>query len=191
MQLKSINQWNLKLTDGILYDINNNIKPQNLDSVDFSKPGILIIDDNEGICSFILDDFEELAESGDINLDDYNVFCFHGIMCAYDLISTIQKYDNFNIQKALIDITYTGTIETNNGNIKLNGVDVFEILYELNKNLKFIFYTGNQMNTHIKLIGYIKDKFNRITSKCIDDFIMFKTEYSMKERRQVIKKTLF
>lgn len=191
MKLKSISQWNLKNKDGIIVDSTNNFNIQELGNVDFSKPGILIIDDNEGICSFIEDDFEELDVNGTINLNNYNVFVFYGIMCAYDLIATIQKYPNMNIQKAIIDITYSGTVETNKGNIKLNGVDIFEILYEINPNLDYLFYTGNQMNNHIKIISEIMRKYTKLTNKKITDDILFKTQFSMNDRRKYIAEHLF
>ena len=191
MEIKAIKQWNLKHKDGIIFDGEKNFLTQNLDDVDFTKPGILIIDDNEGICSFIEDDLEELDDNGVLNLDDYNVFVFYGIMCAYDLMATIQKYPNMNIQKAIIDITYSGTVETHNGNIKLNGVDVFEILYELNPNLQYLFYTGNQMNDHIKIIGKLMRKYTNITSKKITDNILFKTQFSMNDRRKYITEHIF
>jgi len=191
MKLKSISQWNLKNKDGIIVDSTNNFNIQELGNVDFSKPGILIIDDNEGICSFIEDDFEELDVNGKINLNNYNVFVFYGIMCAYDLIATIQKYPNMNIQKAIIDITYSGTVETNKGNIKLNGVDIFEILYEINPNLDYLFYTGNQMNNHIKIISEIMRKYTKLTNKKITDDILFKTQFSMNDRRKYIAEHLF
>jgi len=183
--LKSIEQWQF-------IDENKDIgQVKNLDDIDFSKPGIIIIDDNEGICSFIMDDLEELDDNGDINLDDYNVFMFYGIMCAYDLIATINKYPNMNIQKAVIDITYSGTMLTKKGNVKLNGVDVFEILYELNPNMEYLFYTGNQMNNNIKVIGNLMQKYNKISNKKIVDNILFKTQFSMNDRRKYILENLF
>jgi hypothetical protein len=191
MEIKSISQWNLKIKDGIIYNGERPFNVQELDDVDFSKPGIIIIDDNEGICSFIEDDLEELEDEGKLNLEDYNVFVFHGIMCAYDLMATIQKYPNMNIQKAIIDITYSGTVQTNNGNIKLNGVDVFEVLYELNPKLKYLFYTGNQMNNHIKVIGELMRKYSKLTGLKITDNILFKTQFSMNDRRNYIVKHLF
>lgn len=192
MDLKSIKQWNLATDNIIIYSPENKIKAQNLDDVDFSKPGILIIDDNEGICSFIEDDLEEMDEDGMIVLADYNVFVFSSIMCAYNLIATIQKYSNLNIQKAIIDITYSGTVSTiSRGNIKLNGVDVFEILYEMNENIKYLFYTGNQMNKNIKNIGELMVKYTAITNNNIKDNIIFKTQHSMKERRLLLQKKIF
>jgi len=161
---------------------------KDFDDFDLSKPGIMIIDDNEGICSFLQDDLED---DGKINLDDYNIFTFSTQYCAYDFIGTILKYKDLNIQKAIIDITYGGTVQTKKGNLKLNGVDVFEILYELNKDLKYLFYTGNQMNTHIKHIGELMNKYIKITNKKITENMIFKTQFSMNDRRDYIFKRLF
>jgi hypothetical protein len=191
MKIKSIDRWYFELKNDIIHDGNKGFSIPELSDMDFSKPGILIIDDNEGICSFIADDLEELSENNEINLDDYNVFIFHGIMCAYDLIATLQKYPGLNIQKAIIDITYSGTVMTRNGNIKLNGVDVFEILYEINPKLKYLFYTGNQMNKNIKVIGNLMNKYNKITNTDITDHLLFKTQFNMNDRRKYILEKLF
>ncbi len=157
---------------------------------DLTKPGILIIDDNEGICSFMEDDLEELDLNGRINLDDYNVFTFYDKMCAYDLLGTLSRMD-LNIKKAIIDITYGGTVISEAGNIKLNGVDVFEVLYEMHPDLKYVFYTGNQMNYNIKVIGQAMRKYTKITGKKITDNILFKTQLSMDGRRDFFMKTIF
>jgi len=191
VELKSIKKYSFKIKNNIISDSTNNFEALNLDGTDFSKPGVVIIDDNAGICSFIEDDFEELDENGLINLDDYNIFNFNGNMCAYKLFATLQKYPNMNIQKAIIDITYSGTVQTNKGNIKLNGVDVFEVLYELNPNLKYVFYTGNQLNKNIKTISTLINKYNDILKKNIFDNVLYKTNLSMKDRRNYFLRKLF
>lgn len=189
--LKSIGQWNMNTKNGLIVDEDNNFNTLNLDDIDFSKPGILIIDDNEGICSFIEDDLEVLDEEGKIDLDDYNIFVFYGIMCAYDFIATMEKYPNMNIQKAIIDITYSGIVMSKTSNIKLNGVDVFEILHEANPELEYLFYTGNQMNSNIKVIGELVQKYSKIVGRKINDNLLFKTQYNMNDRRKIILERLF
>ncbi len=134
---------------------------------DLSKPGILIIDDNPGIVSFLEDDLEELDSEGFINLKDYNVFTFSTKYAAYQLLGTLRYYKDLNIQIAIIDITLGGSMMTSKGNIKLTGVDIFEPLLEINPKLKYIFYTGNQMNEHIKTISEIMKKYSSITGKKI------------------------
>jgi len=200
MDIKSINQW-MTISDNcnkcnkrtFCSEIYQDYCQwgKDLTGYNFSKPGILIIDDNEGICSFIEDDLEELSEDEVINLDDYNVFTFYGKMCAYDFMATVERYPNLNIQKAIIDITYGGAILTDKGNMKLNGVDVFEVLYELNPDVKYLFYTGNQMNTHIKTIGNLMSKYSKITGGKITDNILFKTQFNMIDRRDYLVKKLF
>ena len=200
MEIKAINQWvgkqevctNCNQKSFCSQLINKDCQwGIDLSDYDLTKPGILIIDDNEGICSFMEDDLEELSDDNDINLEDYNVFTFFGRMCAYNLLATIQRHPNINIQKAIIDITYGGTVKTDNGNIKLTGVDVFEVLYEINPDVKYLFYTGNQMNTHIKTIDALMSKYTKITGKKITDNILFKTQFNMNDRRKYILGHLF
>ena len=201
--IKSINQWLSKAPDENTVCTDCGGKTfcdvagfdecawvQQYKDYDLSKPGILIIDDNEGICSFLEDDLEEMDEEEMINMDSYNLFIFSGRDCAYKLLGTLRNKD-LNIQKAIIDITYGGSVSTSNGNIKLNGVDVFEVLLELDPNLRYIFYTGNQMNTHIKAIGALMKKYTIITKKKITDNILFKTQFNMDDRRKHIFHALF
>lgn len=162
----------------------------NIDNKDLSKPGILIIDDNPGIVSFLEDDFEVLDEEGKINIEDYNIFSFTSKSAGYMVMATIRKYGNLNIQYAIIDITLGGTINTTEKIIKLTGVDILEILLEMNPNLKYIFYTGNLMNHYIKPIANIMKQYKEITGKDITDDILFKTELNMKDRQRYILEEL-
>lgn len=167
--LKSTCEWNI-----------------NLENKDFSKPGILIIDDNPGIVSFLEDDFEVLDDYGRININDYNIFSFTTKDAAYIFMSTIRRYGNINIQYAIIDITLGGTINTVDRIVKLTGIDVLEVLLEMNPDVKYIFYTGNQMNHFIKPIANIMAQYKELTNKEITDDILFKTELSMADRQEYI-----
>lgn len=164
---------------------------KNLDKYDLSKPGILLIDDNPGIISFLEDDLEELDNDEKINLSDWNIFSFTSKQAAYILIGTLRRYGDLNIKVAIIDITLGGIINTGKKILKLTGIDVFEPLYELNPNLRYLFYTGNQMNHHINTINNIMKQYTNFTGKKITDNILFKTQLSMKDRQTFIYKKLF
>lgn len=164
---------------------------QDYSKYDLTKPGILIIDDNPGIVSFLEDDLEELTDSGLINVEDYNIFSFTTKNAAYIAFGTMRAYKNLNIQKAIIDITLGGSMVTSKGNIKLHGVDVFEALIEINPNLRYLFYTGNQMNSEVKTISDIMRQYSLLTGKKITDSLLFKTQLSMKDRRTFLYEKLF
>jgi len=163
----------------------------NLSEYDLTKPGILLIDDNPGIISFLEDDLEELDEDGKIKLDDWNVFSFTSKSAAYIMFATLRHYGDLNIKVAIIDITLGGTMNTSEKIIKLTGVDAFEPLLELNPDLRYLFYTGNQMNNHIKTIGVIMQQYTNCTGKKITDNILFKTQMAMSDRQEYLYKKLF
>jgi len=158
----------------------------NLSNKDFSKSGILLIDDNPGIVSFLEDDFDVLSEENKIDLNNYNIFSFTSKMAAFMFIATVRKYGNLNIKYAVIDITLGGIVNTVDKIIKLTGIDVLEVLLEMNPDLKYILYTGNQMNAYIKPIANIMKHYKKITNKDINDSVLFKTSLGMKDRQQFI-----
>lgn len=160
--------------------------PLNLGDKDLSKPGILLIDDNPGIVSFLEDDFEVLYKENKINLNKYNIFSFTSKMAAYMFMATVRKYGDLNIKYAIIDITLGGIVTTIDNIIKLTGVDVLEMLLEMNPDIKYIFYTGNQMNVYIKPIADIMEQYKKLTKKDINDIVLFKTSLSMRDRQQFI-----
>ena len=163
----------------------------NLDCKDFTKPGILIIDDNPGIVSFLEDDLDVLDENEKIKISDYNVFSFTTKTAAYKFIATVRRYGNLNIKYAIIDITLGGTINTVDKIVKLTGIDILEMLLEMNPETRYIFYTGNQMNKYIKTIANIMQQYKEITNKDISDSVLFKTELSMEDRQEyILKKVL-
>ena len=164
---------------------------QDLSDKDLSKPGILIIDDNPGIVSFLEDDLEELNDEGLIKLNDYNVFTFTTKHAAYHLLGVLRQHGDLNIKIAIVDITLGGSMQTPKGNTKLTGVDAFEPLLELNPKLKYIFYTGNQMNDHVKVIADIMKTFTKITGEKITDHLLFKTQLNMNDRRMFLYDKLF
>jgi hypothetical protein len=182
---------------------------------DPSKQSILVIDDNPGMTSFLRDDIESILS--DLNItEDYNIIEFSSKFAAYYAIATIEYYDTLNITKAVIDITLGGAVQTDVGNIKFNGIDVFEKLYELTPDLKFLFYTGNQLNSYIHSNKELIDRFDKIyhgdliqappgmlysdepmikTAEegkgKIFNFVLYKTALNIEERREYFKSVLF
>ena len=150
-----------------------------------------IIDDNEGIVSFLEDDLEFFHEEKILDLGKINVLALTGSHSAFSFELIQKKTPNLNIKWAVIDITLGGSIMTSEGNIKYTGVDVFKILIENNPDVKFLFYTGNNLNPYIKGNKKIIDQFHNITNKNISDYILFKTSMDIDIRRKYIAKTFF
>ena len=84
----------------------------------------------------------------------------------------MDRFDNLNIQYAIIDITLGGTLTLDNKVIKLTGIDILEVLLKNNPKLKYILYTGNQMNTYIKPIKLIIDQYKKLTGEDIEKHIL-------------------
>jgi CheY-like chemotaxis protein len=81
--------------------VNNCHWIQKLENFDKSKESILIIDDNEGVVSFIKDDLEVVFQERGMSLDSYNILEFSSGMAAYHFIATSQFYGGLNITKAI------------------------------------------------------------------------------------------
>lgn len=154
-----------------------------LEDYDDSKPSILIVDDNPGIISFLLDDLESL-DGDKIVLDDFNVLSFDGINAAYYFEATQHKYQGLNVKYAILDLTLCGAVSTHNGASKYTGVDIYQQLLIYSSEVKVLFYTGNNLNEYIKSNKKIIEQFKELTGgKLIKDFVLFKTALDLKGRR--------
>lgn len=159
---------------------------------DRNKPSILIIDDNPGLVSFLKDDIESIFDKNRLDIDNFNIIEFTSKFAAYNFIATHQYFDGLNIKYAIIDITLGGSVQTYNGNIRLTGVDVFNEIYrKVGEELKFVFYTGNQLNPYIKSNRDLIDQFKNIYHDNIIDHVLYKTTMSMDKRRESLNKILF
>jgi len=172
----------------------NNIDKWNISlPKDFSKDKdtILIIDDNIGMVSFLIDDIEYFKEEGIID-NDINIISIHSSHAVFKYEALQEKYNNLNIKWAIIDITFGGSVMSKDGNIIYTGVDVYKILKEHNKNFKFLFYTGNNLNPYIRSNSILIDKFKELSDgKDIMEDVLFKTSMDMDNRRKYIKDKLF
>ena len=81
------------------------------------KDTFFIIDDNEGIVSFLEDDLDFFNDEGIINLDDINVLALSGNLSGFSYEMIQKKIPNLNIKWAVIDITLGGSIMTDKGNM--------------------------------------------------------------------------
>ena len=152
---------------------------------------ILIIDDNEGMISFLMDDMEYFVDKKIIDTDKYNILPITGVHAAFTLKLLYEKLPRLNIKFAIIDITLGGSKMTSEGNIKYTGVDAFEMMYSNNPDFNFLFYTGNNLNPYIKANEKLITQFNKITECNIKDYVLFKTSMDINSRRDYITKYLF
>jgi len=152
---------------------------------------ILLIDDNEGMISFLMDDMDYFIENKIIDKEKYNILPITGSHAAFTLKLLYEKLSRLNIKFAIIDITLGGSKMTSEGNIKYTGVDTFEMMYKNNKDFNFLFYTGNNLNPYIKANEKLINQFKKLTNKNIKDYVLFKTSMDMTSRRDYITKYLF
>ncbi|MCK5537867.1 MAG: hypothetical protein KAI79_13660 [Bacteroidales bacterium] len=162
-----------------------------MENFNFKKDTILIVDDNPGMVSFLKDDMRFLDEVGVIKLDKLNILSISGSDSAFIYKHLNEKYENLNIKWAIIDITLGGSQQRESGIVKYTGVDIFELLYDKNPDVNFLFYTGNNLNPYIKTNKKIIDQFWNITQRNIKDFVLFKTSMDMDKRRNFFKWQLF
>jgi CheY-like chemotaxis protein len=173
------NHFNCPVYNSFLKELNN---------FDKNKPSILIIDDNEGVVSFMKDDLESIGK--EINIDKYNIISFSSPQAVYQFKVTQHYYDGLNIKYAIIDLTFGGIINTKHKIIKANGIDVYWAikLYE-GDDFKFIFYTGNSLNGHVKTTKQMIEKFKKYSGgENLLDYTLFKTSLNIEKRREILKK---
>jgi len=157
-----------------------------LKDYDDTKPSILVVDDNPGIISFLIDDIESL-DGKSIDLKDYNLLTFDTINAAFYFEATQHKYKGLNIEFAILDLTLGGSIQTSEGPVKYTGVDIYQQILIYNKDAKVLFYTGNNLNEYIKSNKKIINQFAEITDgKSIKDYILFKTALDLQGRREYL-----
>ncbi len=158
---------------------------------DPDKDTFFIIDDNEGMVSFLEDDVEYFDKYKVLNAKDINILSLSGNHSAFVFELLQERLKGLNIKWAIIDITLGGSIMTEQGNIKYTGVDVLEMILKYNPEVNFLFYTGNNLNPYIKRNKKLINQFNNITGNNIEDYTLFKTSMDMQSRRKFIAERLF
>lgn len=154
---------------------------------DPSKETILIIDDNPAIMNFLREDIHEISK--EIDLSNYNVLTVTGSLAAFQLHGLLKKR-KLNIQYAIIDITYTGSITHKGSTLRLSGLDVYKDIKKHSPDFKFLFYT-NDLNPVLKINQRLMSEFEKLTGKKLEDYILKKTTLSISGRRDQIVKRLF
>lgn len=162
---------------------------------DKNKKSIIIVDDNEGVISFILDDLNYLQDKFGFDLSQYNILTFGTQYGVFKLKATLDVYGIDNVEFGIFDITLGGGVfDSTSGNVVLDGVDAFEMCYKLhqkgnNDKFKFLFFTGNKLNPYIKKNEETINKFNTITNGLnINDYVLYKTSKTMDSRRNYLKR---
>ncbi len=159
---------------------------KDLPDYDDNKPSILVVDDNPGIISFMIDDIESLNGTK-IELSEYNILTFDTVNAAYYFEATQHLHNGLNIKYAILDLTLGGSIVTEAGPIKYTGVDIYQQILIYNPDVKVLFYTGNNLNTYINSNKKIIDQFSKITDgKKIKDYVLFKTALDLDGRRKFL-----
>jgi len=150
--------------------------------MDPNKKNLLIIDDNLGLISLINDILEMSRLDKDINS-----ICIQTSYAGFIYKIITEKY-NLKIDYAIIDITFGGIIvDTHDGNIKYEGVMVFKDLINKNKELKYLFYTGNSLNKYVYSSKKIIDIFQQITNDDIMNHVVYKNQYPPSKLINIVK----
>jgi len=156
---------------------------------DRNKESILILDDNPGIISFMLDDidFIDADMSNNFKKDDFNIITFDTNYAAYYFEATQHYYGGLNIKYAILDLTLGGTMQTDIGPVKYTGIDVFQQILIYNPDVEVIFYTGNSLNEYVRTSANIIKQYSELTNgQDIMDKVLFKTTLDLDERRNYL-----
>lgn len=157
-------------------------------NLDPNKETILILDDNAGVISFLIDDFNSIKErKNGFDFEQYNILKLDTKLAAFKLRALLYGNDKIRIKYAILDITLGGTLFDKEGmNITLDGVDSLLDIIQFNKDVRYFFYTGNKLNPYIKKNEEIIKKYREQLGKDIDENILFKTSLSRDERQAYI-----
>ena len=159
----------------------NEVESQLL-KIDPNKKNLLIIDDNLGLISLIND----ILEMSGLN-KDINSVCIQTSYAGFIYKIITEKY-NLKIDYAIIDITFGGiVVDAHDGNIKYEGIMVFKDLINKNKELKYLFYTGNSLNKYVYSSKKIIDIFQQITNDDIMKHVVYKNQYPPSKLITIVK----
>ena len=154
---------------------------------DCNKPTIILVDDNVTMMSILDDDLAYLDKEHSISIKDYNVLKFSTNMAGF-LYEDFLNMENIQVSFAILDITLNGSRLCNGINVELDGVDLAISTWKRFPTANIVFYTGNTLNSHIKKIGDMRDKFKDFRFESIDKYVIHKTSKSMKDRRNFLVK---
>lgn len=160
-----------------------------MEDFDENNKTLLIIDDNPGIISFLVDDIEFLQMEGKIP-KDLNIITISGVHAAFEL-DTLLNRNPIKIDYAIIDITIGGAKMKDGVTHKFTGIDVYGMIK--NPDLKYVFYTGNNLNPYIKSNKLMIDKYRELSGKDLTkrEHVLFKTSLNVDKRQEKLVEMLF
>jgi len=180
-------EWYLHL-NGKYIDNVRSIK--HLDGYNPLLKNIIIIDDNKGMINFLKVDIEQMMQTGEI--PKVNIFLFDTPYAVFELEVFLLENPNIKFDYAIIDITYGGRRLGSDGrNIVYTGIDALRLIHGTNKDLKYLLFTGNNLNRSIKANDILIKKYIEENDRNIEDVLLFKTSVTLDGRREEIKKRLF
>jgi len=153
------------------------------------KKIIILLDDDNGILSLLEDDLKELERKGLINLNEYCIVKFSGILAVFEYIPFLRKLHD-KIVGGIFDLTIGGIQRFKNKNIRLTGMDAIYAneKYGIKNNIVF---SGNTLNPNIHSNQVILEQYKKITGRNLMDDIIFKSSFNEEERQQQIYEKLF
>jgi len=154
-----------------------------VESFDFSKPSIVIIDDSELILTLV----EEYLANCSITSEDYNILRFYGLHAPFILKDTLNILKSKGLEKieyAIIDIVLPGKIKEENKYVKMDGIDVAILLNRDFGTDNFFFFSGNVLNLYVEYIHEKAEKFYNYFKLNLSEFIIPKNsdDDSIQER---------
>lgn len=142
---------------------------------DPSKPSILLIDNSKYILS-MLEDYLTLCG---VTEEKYNILKFFDMYAPFVMIETLQKLEPLGLKKieyAIIDIVLPGKFYKNNKVLRMDGIDVSIFLEETYDCKKFLFFSGNVVNSYVSYIEEKIKKFKEHFGLELKEYIVNKTE---------------
>jgi transcription termination factor Rho len=150
------------------------------------KPVFIIIDDNEGIISYILDTINDIFSENNINPKNYKIVTFSGVNAIYSYLGFLKEYNKY-IFGGIFDLTIGGIKRFQGMNIRLNGLDA---IYASNKLgiKKFILFTGNTINPKIRENKIVLERYKNIIKRDIKEDLIFKSDFNNDLKRIIYEK---
>ena len=156
---------------------------------DGTKPVIVLLDDNDGILSLLEDDLYTLDEEGYINIGDFCIVKFSGVLAVFEYLPFLRK--NFeSIYGGIFDLTIGGVLRYEERNVRLTGMDAIyaNVLRGIEKNVVF---TGNTLNPNIQSNTEVIKQYRSITGRNLQDDVIYKSSFSDEDRRKEIYEKMF
>lgn len=145
---------------------------------DYNKKTILLVDDYKAMESLYDIAFLNFKENykKDVN-SDFNIYKIFGEHCGIKALKLLHK---IKIDYAILDLTLGEIIKIesclDDKYVCLDGVDIANELYKVNKDCKTVFVTAHNLNSKYDKFKMFRDKFKLATNKDIEDYYINKLE---------------